>query len=215
MYVLNNWFPVPTDGFQVAGRLLNATQINASSPHLSLVFYTADTTATSNTQLAALGDLTGWPSRYPGALWQMLWEGQFFLLGEITSLVRQPTVVVTADIRPGSEDNSVSTSAQGLLPVAILGRNDMDVTTIDPSTLQLAGVDPALRGSAKRPRLAYIVEDVNGDGFVDLVALLRRVRSRLSRSTHTVDNRVDDKWGAHRRHTCPRSRFHQGCSLRG
>jgi hypothetical protein len=183
MYVLNNWFPVPTDGFQVTGRLLNSTQINGQNPHGILFFYTSDTTATSNTQLADLGDLTGWPDRYPGTnicsgetaarsgCWHMSWGGQFFVVGEITSLVRQAsTVVISLDIRPGSDDNPVSASQQGLLPVAILGRHDLDVTTIDPSTLQLAGVDLALRGSVKRPQLAHSLEDVNGDGFTDLVA---------------------------------------------
>jgi hypothetical protein len=172
MYVLNNWFPQDlTDGFQVAGnRLLNSTQINGHHPQAQLVFYTSDLTATSNTQLANLGDLTGWPDRYPGSSWFMSWEDQFYLSGEITSLVRQPTAVVTVDIRPGSDENSVSAAEQGLLPVAILGSNDLDVTTIDPSTLQLAGVDLALRGSARRPQLAYSFEDVNRDGFTDLVA---------------------------------------------
>ena len=171
MLVLNNWFPVPTDGFQVTGRLLNSTPIGDRNPHGILFFYTSDTTATSNTQLADLGDdLTGWPGQYPGAHWFMEWDTQQFLVGEITSLVRQPSTVVTVDIRPGSNDNPVSASGQGLLPVAILGSDDLDVTTIDPSTLQLAGVDLALRGSAKRPQLAYSLEDVNGDGFTDLVA---------------------------------------------
>lgn len=170
MYVLNNWFPVPTDGFQVTGRLLNSTQISGYNPHGALFFYTSDTTATSNTQLADLGDLTGWPGQYPGANWFMSWDTQQFIVGQITSLVRQPSTVVTLEIRPGSDDNPVSASEQGLLPVAILGSNDLDVTTIDPSTLQLAGVDLALRGSVKRPQLAYSLEDVNGDGFTDLVA---------------------------------------------
>ena len=34
---------------------------------------------------------------------------------------------------------------------------------------QLAGVNLALRGSAKRPHFAYSLEDVNGDGFTNLV----------------------------------------------
>jgi hypothetical protein len=170
MFVLNDWFPVPTDGFQVVGRLLNSTQINGRNPDGVLLFYTQDTTATSNTQLEDLGDVTGWTDRYPGATWLMSWGDQFFITGAITSVVRQPTVAITIDIKPGSDDNTVSPSAQGLLPVAVLGSIALDVTMINPSTLQLAGVDLGLRGSAKRPQLGYSLEDVNGDGFTDLVA---------------------------------------------
>lgn len=44
------------------------------------------------------------------------------------------------------------------------------VTSIDPATIELGGVTVTERGSAKAPKLAYSLEDVNGDGFTDLIA---------------------------------------------
>jgi hypothetical protein len=51
-------------------------------------------------------------------------------------------VPVSVDIKPGGCPNPVVLRARGLLPVAILGTDDVDVTTIDPSTIRLEGVAP-------------------------------------------------------------------------
>ncbi len=80
-----------------------------------------------------------------------------------------PVIAVAIDIKPGSFPNSVNLRAQGLLPVAILGSPEFDVETIDPETINVAGVSLALRGSAKAPKLAYSYEDVNDDGFTDIM----------------------------------------------
>lgn len=48
------------------------------------------------------------------------------------------------DIKPRSCPNPLNTGSNGLLPVAILGTEDFDVTTVDPTTIQLEGA-PALR----------------------------------------------------------------------
>ena len=80
-----------------------------------------------------------------------------------------PVIAVAIDIKPGSFPNSVYLRAHGLLPVAILGSPEFDVETIDPETINVAGVSLALRGSAKAPKLAYSYEDVNDDGFTDMM----------------------------------------------
>jgi hypothetical protein len=79
------------------------------------------------------------------------------------------TQAVEIDIKPGSFPNSINLTDRGLLPVAILGSAEFDVETIDPETINVAGVSLALRGSAKAPKLAYSYEDTNGDGFTDIM----------------------------------------------
>jgi hypothetical protein len=52
------------------------------------------------------------------------------------------TKPVTIDIKPGSCPNSLNCKSKGVLPLAILGTVDFDVTEIDPATVRLAGVAP-------------------------------------------------------------------------
>jgi hypothetical protein len=59
---------------------------------------------------------------------------------------------VGVDIKPQSCPNPLNTKSKGVLPVAVLGSADLDVSTIDPSTVTLNGV-PALRSG---------IEDVSG-----------------------------------------------------
>ena len=56
------------------------------------------------------------------------------------------------DVKPGSDVNPVNLRSNGVLPVAVLGSADLDVTTIDPSTILLNGVAP----------LRWNIEDVCG-----------------------------------------------------
>lgn len=56
------------------------------------------------------------------------------------------------DVKPGSDVNPVNLRSNGVLPVAVLGSADFDVTTIDPSTILLNGVAP----------LRWSIEDVCG-----------------------------------------------------
>jgi hypothetical protein len=51
---------------------------------------------------------------------------------------------VPVDIKPTSCPNPLNVGSRGVLPVAILGNADLDVTEIDPETVTLEGV-PALR----------------------------------------------------------------------
>jgi hypothetical protein len=49
---------------------------------------------------------------------------------------------VPVDIKPTSCPNPLNTRSKGVLPVAILGADGVDVTTIDPATVRLEGVAP-------------------------------------------------------------------------
>lgn len=74
---------------------------------------------------------------------------------------------VLIDIKPGSYPNSINLGSNGVVPVAILSNAGFDATTVDPATVTLAGADVAVRG--KGNRLMASNQDVNVDGFVDLV----------------------------------------------
>ncbi|MDH4269508.1 MAG: hypothetical protein OEV52_04330 [Dehalococcoidia bacterium] len=75
-------------------------------------------------------------------------------------------IEVSVDIKPMSWPNPLNVNEKGVLPVAILGTEDFDVTQIDPATILLEGVAP----------LRWALEDVGTagdplagpDGFTDL-----------------------------------------------
>jgi hypothetical protein len=51
-------------------------------------------------------------------------------------------VPVGVDIKPGSCPNPLNAVSRGVVPVAVLGANDVDVSTIDVVSIRLAGVGP-------------------------------------------------------------------------
>jgi hypothetical protein len=72
------------------------------------------------------------------------------------------SISVSIDIKPGSDPNSINTRSMGLVPVAILGSAEFDVNDVDVTTLEF-GTDDAT------PKHNGHLEDVNNDGFIDLV----------------------------------------------
>jgi hypothetical protein len=78
---------------------------------------------------------------------------------------------VWTDIMPGSETNPINPRSRGVIPVAILGCDSLDVEEIDPSTLRFGpwAAEPA--HDLGHPDIhAGHLEDVDGDGDTDLVA---------------------------------------------
>jgi len=49
---------------------------------------------------------------------------------------------IAIDIKPGSCPNPLNVKSKGVLPVAILGTSDFDVTHVDPASVLLEGVSP-------------------------------------------------------------------------
>jgi hypothetical protein len=89
-----------------------------------------------------------------------------------------PVIHVPVDIKPGSCPNPFNGKSKGVVPVAVLGTKDFDVTTIDPGTIQLTreaydvGVPP-LRWALEDVGTPFEGElcdchDLNGDGWLDL-----------------------------------------------
>jgi uncharacterized protein (DUF2141 family) len=67
---------------------------------------------------------------------------------------------VPVDVKPGSDVNPLNLKSKGVLPVAILGTDSMDVAMIDPASLRFNGVPP----------LRWSYGDACGqDGFEDMI----------------------------------------------
>jgi hypothetical protein len=73
---------------------------------------------------------------------------------------------VNIDIKPGDEPNYINTRSEGKTPVAILSTQSFDAGTVNPATIKVAGAGVNLR---RNETLASSLEDVNGDGLLDLV----------------------------------------------
>jgi hypothetical protein len=94
---------------------------------------------------------------FPGYLWHVEWNGSSFdanVLAEVTQwehvtfstagIVEIPPITATLDIHPTSCPNPFNLAGlgKGTLPVAIIGSETFDVSTIDVSTVELEGVAP-------------------------------------------------------------------------
>jgi hypothetical protein len=93
------------------------------------------------------------------------------VVGTETISIHVVPVTVEIDIKPGSFPNSINPKSKGVIPVAILGSATLDVTTVNVTTLQFGpnGASPA-HDLASPEWYAKHLEDVNGDGFIDLVS---------------------------------------------
>ena len=95
-----------------------------------------------------------------------------------------PEIPVAFDVKPGSCPNPINLKDQGVLPVAIVGTADFDVTQIDPATVKLYLNDPLLGVSPIRwvfadvttpyspyigkPLVKLACNKLGADGYLDL-----------------------------------------------
>ena len=88
---------------------------------------------------------------------------------------------VSVDIKPGSSGIPVNPRSNGVVPVAILGSADFDVAAVDVSTLAFGpgGASPA-HDLTDSGTYSDHLQDVNGDGFVDLVTHYRQKQTGIA-----------------------------------
>jgi len=90
------------------------------------------------------------------------------------------TIEVAVDVKPDSDENKVNLKSGGVIPVAVFGTDDLDVTEIDVSTVAF-GPDGAAETHGKGH-----YEDVDGDGITDLVLHFRVQDTGLTKDDETV-----------------------------
>jgi hypothetical protein len=108
----------------------------------------------------------GFPS-YPGGTENIEVEG------EVVWALTAPQII-DVDIKPGSCPNPFNVKSKGMLPIAILGKADFDVRTIDVGTLVLNGIAPIKTGFEDVTTPASKIdpcdcEALDGDAYEDLV----------------------------------------------
>jgi parallel beta-helix repeat protein len=98
--------------------------------------------------------------------------------------LERTAVIVDIDIKPGSDPNCFNNDGIGVIPVAIFGNVDFDVYTIDPDTVTLDGLAVAAKGKSNKLLVAY--EDVNDDGYTDLVIKFEEIDGAFNQGSHNA-----------------------------
>ena len=102
-------------------------------------------------------------------------------------------VTVNIDIKPGSEPNSINNNGKGVIPVAIFGSADFDVSQINLSTVDLEGC--GIKEVGKKGKLLAHIEDVDGDGIDDLVVQIEDVDCAFVGPTATLTGNLFVEFG--------------------
>ncbi len=92
----------------------------------------------------------------------------WFLVPVATFGENQPTgpgcINATVDVKPGSDATPINIKSSGLIPVAVLTTASLDASKINPSSVRFGPT-----GTEAAPAVPPSLEDVDGDGSLDLV----------------------------------------------
>lgn len=90
-----------------------------------------------------------------------------------------PFLTVSIDIKPGDPNNTINLKSNGRVDVAILSSATFDATSVDPSTVTLAGAHVATQGKGA-PMISFV--DVNGDHRLDMLLHFRTDDLQLTKA---------------------------------
>jgi len=95
-------------------------------------------------------------------------SGQVTVTAQASNLFGgQGRTAMTIDIKPGDSKNIVRASSGRVIPVAIFGSSELNVTAINPRSIRLNGVDVMLVGKSDKSLCRQA--DINDDSYEDLV----------------------------------------------
>jgi hypothetical protein len=112
--------------------------------------------------LVPIGDLKGKRS-LTVALYGVGEKNAEFEIHNISAVTTLTAMQVSIDIKPSSSPNSVNLGSYGVIPVAILTTDNFDAPTVDPLSVRFGP-----KGAIEAHKRGH-VEDVNGDGKLDMV----------------------------------------------
>lgn len=116
--------------------------------------------------LIPISDLSGISSRLIFGLRSSGASDSAFIVSNLTLSSLPDALIVDIDVKPGDEDNCVNIQGHGVIPVAVLGDTNFDVSDIDIKTLNLGGVRVRTKGNG---RSQCSVEHINNDDYLDLI----------------------------------------------
>jgi len=105
------------------------------------------------------------------------------------------SIEIAIDIKPGSDINAINLSKKGVIPVAILGSATFDVTSVNVSSLEFGpGKAKPFHNLTEPIEHAKHLQDVNKDGFIDLVShyTIRETGITSTADTATLSGNLDN-----------------------
>jgi hypothetical protein len=89
------------------------------------------------------------------------------------------------DIKPGSDPNCFNNDDHGVIPVAIFGSASFDATQIDPASVTLGSL--SVKAVGKGNKFLASIEDVDGDGILDMVVKIQDADGAFTSGSGTAD----------------------------
>ncbi|MGE5892520.1 MAG: hypothetical protein ACM34I_00535 [bacterium] len=116
--------------------------------------------------------------------WSVNPDYEKLFLNAVVWAAHGDVIAVQIDIKPGSDPNCFNNNGSGVIPVAILGSPDIDIYQINPESISLEGL--AVRAVGKSNKLLAHYEDVNFDGYQDLVVQIEDSDRVFSQGTSSA-----------------------------